>query len=560
MPRVASKPLTTNRDGSFSKRKRIPEDVQDAYAKLYGKRCEERFNSGPAVSDVVARAKHREWLSEIEARIASIRAERMGEGRTLTPQQARGLAGKWYDWFTDRGLAKPRSVDYWAEETSEPYDALRVAVWGSEPLAWPEGRDPFDDWDRKPKARANVRPLVADVAGTAQFLHSHGLTLDPSSRDMFLDFVCKDFFAALELLQRRAKGDYGPDEQRKQFPEFERPGDPGLTPWMLFEQWVAEAKPAPATVDRWRSVFLKLQGDFKDRSAASITPQEANEWAQGLPNPQRGPRTVRDVWVNAAKAVFNLAVDKQQLTVNPFAKIKIKVPKARRLRDGKAFTEAEARMILKAAFAIANPKTKGAAARRWVPWLCAYSGARGGEITQIRGIDVVTVGGVNAINITPEAGTVKTREARTVPLHSHLIDQGFLAFVKRSGQGPLFYTHAKANEAPTDATNPPKERYVKAREHLADWVRRLGVTDPEVKPNHAWRDTFKLIGHRHGISERLLDEITGHAPVNVGRGYGVPTLQDKAEALQRFPRYSLVELNRERCAEDVPARLPPEAA
>ena len=103
MSRVATK-LTTNQDGSFSARKRIPEDVQDAYAKMYDVRWEERFNSGPALTAVVARAKHREWLSKIEARIASIRAERNGEGRTLTPKQARGLAGDWYDWFTARGL------------------------------------------------------------------------------------------------------------------------------------------------------------------------------------------------------------------------------------------------------------------------------------------------------------------------------------------------------------------------------------------------------------------------------------------------------------------------
>jgi hypothetical protein len=47
-----------------------------------------------------ARAMHREWLSEIEARIANIRAERSGEGNTLTPQGARALAGQWYEWFT----------------------------------------------------------------------------------------------------------------------------------------------------------------------------------------------------------------------------------------------------------------------------------------------------------------------------------------------------------------------------------------------------------------------------------------------------------------------------
>jgi hypothetical protein len=66
--------------GTMIRRKRIPSDVQDAYEKLYGIRWEERYNSGP-VTPLLARAKHREWLTEIETRIQNIRAERNGGGR-----------------------------------------------------------------------------------------------------------------------------------------------------------------------------------------------------------------------------------------------------------------------------------------------------------------------------------------------------------------------------------------------------------------------------------------------------------------------------------------------
>jgi hypothetical protein len=48
-----------------------------------------------------------------------------------------------------------------------------------------------------------------------------------------------------------------------------------------------------------------------------------------------------------------------------------------------------------------------------------------------------------ALRLTPEAGTMKSRKPRTVPLHEHLIEQGFLAFVKANGSGPLFYNEAK---------------------------------------------------------------------------------------------------------------------
>ena len=78
---------------------------------------------------------------------------------------------------------------------------------------------------------------------------------------------------------------------------------------------------------------------------------------------------------------------------------------------------------------------------------------------------------------------------------------------------------------------------MKAREHLAAWVRGLGVNDPGVSPNHGWRHTFKALGFRCDIPEKILDAIVGHAPASIGRGYGEPTLADKARELHKFPRY-----------------------
>jgi len=94
MPRVATK-LTPTHEGGFTARKVIPADVRDEYARLYGKGVEVRLNTGPLPIQQ-ARAKHRDWSNEIEARFANIRAARKGQGRTLTPKQARALAGDWY--------------------------------------------------------------------------------------------------------------------------------------------------------------------------------------------------------------------------------------------------------------------------------------------------------------------------------------------------------------------------------------------------------------------------------------------------------------------------------
>jgi hypothetical protein len=58
----------------------------------------------------------------------------------------------------------------------------------------------------------------------------------------------------------------------------------------------------------------------------------------------------------------------------------------------------------------------------------------------LRKVDVITRDGISALSLSPEAGSIKSGKVRTVPLHEHLIAQGFLRFVEGHGDGPLFYT------------------------------------------------------------------------------------------------------------------------
>jgi integrase len=143
------------------------------------------------------------------------------------------------------------------------------------------------------------------------------------------------------------------------------------------------------------------------------------------------------------------------------------------------------------------------------------------------------------MKLTPDAGSIKSRKARIVPLHEDLLAQGFLQFVKARGKGPLFYNPQDESADTGDPLNPKRPRAVKTRERLAAWVRTLGVKDREISPNHSWRHTFKQIAERHGISERVSDAITGHAPATVGRSYGAPTVDDMARELAKFPRYKI---------------------
>jgi integrase len=538
MARVATT-LTPTKSGGFTARKRIPADVQATYLERYGFRWEARLSLNTGTPILLARAKHREWLSDIESRVANLRAEKKGVGRLLTPKDARALAGEWYHWFTERHLESAQTVAHWKDCRERVCDALRDAVLPYSD-ADPEDNEVDDIWERGGVVREDVRPMLADWGETAQFLAARRMVLDAPSRDLFLDYLYGDFGEALRLLIKRAGGDYTADTHPLQFPKFEDTRDTGQGPWQLFELWIAAKKPARATIDRWRGVFLKLGTEFNGRSAGSITPDEAQAWADKLGNAERSASTVHDVWVGAARSVFAWAVAHKHTARNPFKTVRVTVPRKTVSRAHKAFNEGEVKTILSAALAIKDAGKPSAAMRRWATWLCAYTGARVGEITQLRGVDVIEQEGVNVIRITPDAGTVKTGRGRTVPLHEHLIAQGFLTFVTSRGAGPLFYNVAKGTTRVSEVTNPRKARYVRAREHLAAWVRKdLKITDREVRPNHAWRHTFKQVAARCGIPDGMSDYITGHSPASVARGYGAPTIGDMGEALKKFPRYAI---------------------
>ena len=160
------------------------------------------------------------------------------------------------------------------------------------------------------------------------------------------------------------------------------------------------------------------------------------------------------------------------------------------------------------------------------------------EMTQLRKQDlfegVVGTETVWQIRITPSAGTVKGNKARDVPVHPHLVDMGFVAFVQGCEDGPLFYDPKRARGG--SKFNPT---FRKVGDKLARWVREIGIDDPEVDPNHGWRHTFKTAGHDCGMRELVVEGIAGHAPRTVGEKYGKLSLMLKWEQIKLLPRFDV---------------------
>jgi len=157
--------------------------------------------------------------------------------------------------------------------------------------------------------------------------------------------------------------------------------------------------------------------------------------------------------------------------------------------------------------------------------IAAYTGARIGELAQLRKQDVIQEGKSWCLRITPEAGTVKTGQARIVPIHRHLIDQGFIKFVHARIDGPLFAGKSRPDGLPAG--------FESLMCRMRDWIREI-VPDPNVQPFHGWRHRLKTTFRDLRIEQRVAEDIQGWAEGesnNAGGGYGEVSLKAKANAI-----------------------------
>ncbi|MEY9459777.1 integrase [Bradyrhizobium ottawaense] len=499
-------------DGRWFARKGIPEDVREDYLRLYGHKREAQLKLAADTPKHEAKARLGEWEAEIETRIATLRAQRNGEGQPLTKLNAIALAGRWYNWFVKQqedDLGPPKR---WRDFSDH---LVWNVIYSEAPDAYHENpkADPHWEWAKEPEVREAVRPQIAELARVATFLASEGMALNKAALALFVDAVSDNLLLALSVLERRANGDYSRDDTPDSFPQFtDGPvRASGVSCWELFEAFVMATKPAPKTVNRWRAVFLEMQREFAEVGADGITEDAARKWMHGLITETRGASTVREIWLSASRRVFGWAREHKRIRQNPFKEVRVDVPRKMQTREnGRSFTAAEASTILKASLEYEKPTTPTERTRRWVPWLCAYSGARPGEITQLRGSDIEDRNGLFVMKLTPDAGTMKTRKIRIVPLHEHIVGQGFIELVRGVGKGALFYNDSTPQRVSADPLKPSRSRADTARAHLGTWVRGLGVDDPELSPNHAWRHTFKRIADEIGMPEKMNDAITGH--------------------------------------------------
>jgi integrase len=207
----------------------------------------------------------------------------------------------------------------------------------------------------------------------------------------------------------------------------------------------------------------------------------------------------------AINALINIAAKVGKIERNPLD-LSFKVEDAERRHP---WTTEELSTIFTASLFSDNPgpqpyDVEPEDARLWL-WLLLWSGARAGEIAQLRVEDVQSRDGVLCLHVTPEAGTVKTSEStRWLPVAQALC--------------PLLRSHVEARKAQGEAVLFPsfQRRPKTSPADLATkWFLKFradaGLPSGPLNGSHRFRHSVRTRLAELGVSPDLGDQLTGHA-------------------------------------------------
>lgn len=179
--------------------------------------------------------------------------------------------------------------------------------------------------------------------------------------------------------------------------------------------------PGAKTVYEARRMIRKPSGFVGFDDLARLTRQNVEDWIELLmetevaPGEKMAPKTVEQHLIQL-KALANFAVDKAIISVNPAGKVRFSARVRTKIR---AFTNAEARVVLEAA------RHETTDYKRWLPWICCFTGCRLDEPAGAAVPDIERVGSYWVLNVRldhrHEGASIKNDSSvRRVPLHPKL--------------------------------------------------------------------------------------------------------------------------------------------
>ena len=511
---------TKDRTGVYHYRRRVPDDVRrilrelDAENPSLVKRDKREEKKRLGRDKDFAEQEWAKFNRSVEAKWAQLRKGKLA-GLSIVQREA--LAGDIY-----RRWIKGWPPEYWHAGVSAGFALMTMEELDGElprQLVKKDGRT--DDEILEALHGSHVDAVLAE----------RGLVVPEASRAGLMIAAQRAAKHACRIVMKRAQGDLRDDPDADRYPAWPDPETTTLAG--LYEHWVRMNKPAEQTKRDYLSSIKNLVASVGFDDVTRLKSKDIQIWCTNLRKQRKieGIR-IRDGYLAAVKAVLNCALHAQLIEVNPAASVKVHVKRSDDEGREKDLQNSEIFAILRATRLPPDREVSEdvRAARRWVPWLCAYTGARVGEMTRLESRHIICEEGIDGIHIERS----KTGRMRKVPIHQDLKDQGFLDFVDSRRGRPLFFGKEKLAEG-------RKMTIHKTRaEGLAEWIGTLeGMKDRNVAPSHGWRHRFRTECRRIFMDREVRNYLQGHAIENVGEGYGHVPLDVSAPWIEMFPTFDV---------------------
>lgn len=504
-----------DKSGVYHYRRRIPDDVRRALRELdaaagAGSRRQDKREEKKRLGRDKARAEAawEKYDREVEARWAQLRQGRI---RGLSLVQIQALAGDIYR----RWLNGYHPARFHAGISAGVALGLMEEIDGEQPR---QVTKPIDD----DAALESLHGYHVDAV-----LAARGLIVNSHARWHLIQAAQRAAKHACRAALKKINGDLRPDPDENLYPAWPDPETTTLSG--LCASWV-RARPTakPDTHAAFKACIDKFIAFVGHDEVAKVSADDIRGWIRYLKEKQGlSDVRIKDGYFAAIKTVFNSARKHGLISTNPCDTVNPDGEPLPRTRE-KDLRDSEIYAILKASLTPNAQVCEDVAnTRRWVPWLIAYSGARVAEITRLESKHIIFEAGVWGIDIQRS----KNGRPRIVPVHRHLIEQGFLEFVRSREGLPLFFGKEKLKEA--------KLTIHKTRaEGLAEWAREVAGIEPgTVAPNHGWRHRFKTECRRVGMDREVRLYIQGHAFKMEGEKYGFFPIGITAAWMELFPSY-----------------------
>jgi len=235
--------------------------------------------------------------------------------------------------------------------------------------------------------------------------------------------------------------------------------------------------------------------------------------------------TTYNNYIKYLSSFFSYAVNEGYLKSNPFIGMKIK-QKVKNDSFRGVFDEGDLSKIF------SSLSGSNGSYKYWLPYLGLYTGARLNELCQLYKDDIKIIDGIYCIHIQQKHTDQHLKSLyseRVIPIHSKLIDVGFIDYINSLQDGSRVFPELKRH-AKHGYSAQPSKWFARLRQSLdlkSDTVR---------KDFHSFRHTVADHLKQKGMSENLIGGLLGHHTGGItnnryGKTYKIESMIEVVEGI-----------------------------